>query len=132
MTAQPLKLGFIGLGIMGAPMAGHLIKAGHQLFVYTHGKVPAPVAGSTATVCTSARGVAERADIVFTMVPDTPDVEAVLFTENGVAAGLSKGKIASTSTRRCRAARSGRRTPPCPSWPAARRPPSTRSSRCSS
>ena len=93
MTAQPLKLGFIGLGIMGAPMAGHLIKAGHQLFVYTHGKVPAPVAGSTATVCTSARGVAERADIVFTMVPDTPDVEAVLFTENGVAAGLSKGKI---------------------------------------
>src|SRR5258705_13986534 len=78
---------------MGAPMAGHLIKAGPQLFVYTLGKVPAPVAGSSATVCPSARGVAERADIVFTMVPDTPDVEAVLFTENGVAAGLSKGKI---------------------------------------
>src|SRR5258705_10811644 len=77
---------------MGAPMAGHLIKAGPQLFVYTLGKVPAPVAGSSATVCPSARGVAERADIVFTMVPDTPDVENALFTENGVAAGLSKGK----------------------------------------
>ena len=93
MTTQPLKLGFIGLGIMGAPMAGHLIHAGHQLFVYTHGMVPPPVADSTATVCTSARGVAQRADIVFTMVPDTPDVEAVLFAENGVAAGLSKGKV---------------------------------------
>jgi 2-hydroxy-3-oxopropionate reductase len=93
MTSQPLKLGFIGLGVMGAPMAGHLIKAGHQLFVHTIGTVPAPVAGSSATVCSSARDVAERADIVFTMVPDTPDVEKVLFDENGVAAGLSKGKI---------------------------------------
>jgi 2-hydroxy-3-oxopropionate reductase len=93
MTSQPLKLGFIGLGIMGAPMAGHLIKAGHQLFVNTIGKLPAPVAGTSATVCTTARGVAERADIVFVMVPDTPDVEAVLFAENGVASGLSKGKI---------------------------------------
>jgi 2-hydroxy-3-oxopropionate reductase len=92
MTAQPLKLGFIGLGIMGAPMALHLIKAGHQLFVYTHGKLHAEVAASSATQCTSAQGVAERADIVFTMVPDTPDVEAVLFGAEGVAAGLSKGK----------------------------------------
>jgi 2-hydroxy-3-oxopropionate reductase len=93
MTTQALKIGFIGLGTMGAPMAGHLIKAGHQLFVHTIGNVPAPVAGSSATVCTTSRGVAERADIVFTMVPDTPDVETVLFAENGVAAGLSKGKI---------------------------------------
>ncbi|HMC15799.1 MAG TPA: 2-hydroxy-3-oxopropionate reductase [Albitalea sp.] len=93
MTTQPLKLGFVGLGIMGAPMAGHLIKAGHQLFVHTIGKVPEPVASSSATICVSARGVAERADIVFVMVPDTPDVEAVLFAENGIAAGLSKGKV---------------------------------------
>ena len=93
MTTQPLKLGFIGLGIMGAPMAGHLIAAGHQLFVHTVGKVPPPVAGSSATVCTNARGVAERADIVFVMVPDTPDVESVLFSEHGVASGLGKGKI---------------------------------------
>ncbi len=88
MSNIPLKVGFVGLGIMGAPMAGHLIKAGHQLFVHTRGKVPAAIAASNATQCTSARGVAERADIVFTMVPDTPDVEAVLFGETGIAAGL--------------------------------------------
>jgi 2-hydroxy-3-oxopropionate reductase len=92
MTTTPQKIGFIGLGIMGAPMAGHLIKAGHQLFVNTHGKVPAEIVESGATVCTSSKGVAERADIVFVMVPDTPDVEKVLFTADGVAAGLSKGK----------------------------------------
>jgi 2-hydroxy-3-oxopropionate reductase len=93
MTTSPLKLGFIGLGIMGAPMCGHLIKAGHQLFVHTVGKVPDAIADSSATVCTSARGVAERADIIFIMVPDTPDVEAVLFEERGVASGLSTGKV---------------------------------------
>jgi 2-hydroxy-3-oxopropionate reductase len=84
------KLGFIGLGIMGAPMAGHLLKAGNQLFVHTRSKVRPEVA--EATVCKSAKEVAEKADIIFIMVPDTPDVEAVLFGENGVAAGLSKGK----------------------------------------
>jgi len=93
MTTQPLKIGFIGLGIMGAPMAGHLIKAGHQLFVHTVGKVPAEISASNATICTSSRGVAERADIVIVMVPDTPDVAAVLFADDGVAGGLSKGKV---------------------------------------
>ena len=87
-----MQLGFIGLGIMGAPMAGHLLAAGHELSVYTQGPVPAEIADSSATICTSAKGVAERADIVFIMVPDTPDVEKVLFTEEGVASGLSKGK----------------------------------------
>ena len=93
MTSQALKIGFVGLGIMGAPMAGQLIKAGHSLFVHTRGKVPEAIASSNATPCTSARGVAERADIVITMVPDTPDVEAVLFGEAGIAAGLSPGKV---------------------------------------
>ena len=93
MTSQPRKIGFIGLGIMGAPMAMHLIKAGHQLFVHTVGKVPADIAASNATQCTSNRSVAERADIIIVMVPDTPDVEAVLFADDGVAAGLSKGKV---------------------------------------
>jgi len=92
MTSTPQKIGFIGLGIMGAPMALNLIKAGHQLFVYTRGKVHADIAASSATQCTSPRGVAERADVIFTMVPDTPDVEKVLFADGGVAAGLSKGK----------------------------------------
>ena len=93
MTAQPLKIGFIGLGIMGAPMAGHLIQAGHQLFVYTLGKMPEAIGNSSATQCTHARGVAERADIIFVMVPDTPDVDAALFAEDGIAAGLSRGKV---------------------------------------
>ncbi|MEO8060790.1 MAG: 2-hydroxy-3-oxopropionate reductase [Burkholderiales bacterium] len=87
-----LKLGFIGLGIMGAPMAAHLIKAGHQLFVFTRGKLAQEIAETNAKVCASATEVAQQADIVIIMVPDTPDVAAVLFGEAGVAAGLSKGK----------------------------------------
>jgi 2-hydroxy-3-oxopropionate reductase len=90
MTTTSLKLGFIGLGIMGAPMAGHLLAAGHALYVHTRSKVPASLAGANS--CASAREVARQADIVFTMVPDTPDVEAVLFGETGVASGLSAGK----------------------------------------
>lgn len=93
MTSQALKIGFVGLGTMGAPMAAHLIKAGHQLFVYTLGKIPEAIASSSATQCTNARGVAERADIIILMVPDTPDVEAALFSEKGIAAGLTKGKV---------------------------------------
>jgi 2-hydroxy-3-oxopropionate reductase len=93
MTSQSLKIGFIGLGIMGAPMANHLINAGHQLFVYTLGKMPDAIANRSATQCVSARGVAERADIIILMVPDTPDVEAALFSEKGIAGGLSAGKV---------------------------------------
>ncbi len=86
MTTQ--NLGFIGLGIMGAPMALNLAKGGHRLFVHTRSKLNPEVAASGAQACASAREVAEQADIIFTMVPDTPDVEAVLFGENGVASGL--------------------------------------------
>jgi len=87
-----MKLGFIGLGIMGAPMAGHLRAAGHELYVHTRSKVPAALADAGAVVCKTPADVARNADIVFTMVPDTPDVEAVLFGEKGVAAGLTAGK----------------------------------------
>ena len=87
------KLGFVGLGIMGSPMAGHLIKAGHQLTVYTLPPVPAEITATNAKVVNSAKEVAQAADIIFLMVPDTPDVEAALFGKDGVAAGLSKGKI---------------------------------------
>ena len=93
MTSQALNIGFIGLGIMGTPMAEHLMKAGHQLFVFTRGKMPESIASSNATQCASSRAVAQQADIIFTMVPDTPDVEVVLFGEAGVAAGLTAGKI---------------------------------------
>ena len=92
MTSTPLNIGFIGLGIMGTPMCGHLIAAGHRLFVRTRSALPEAIAASSATPCASNREVAEHADIVFTMLPDTPDVEAVLFGDDGVAAGLSKGK----------------------------------------
>ncbi len=91
--SNTLKLGFVGLGIMGGPMAGHLVKAGHQVFINTRSKVPADLASSAAVQCSSPREVAEKADIIFTMVPDTPDVEKVLFGENGISSGLSKGKI---------------------------------------
>ncbi|MGA8786030.1 MAG: 2-hydroxy-3-oxopropionate reductase [Polaromonas sp.] len=86
------KLGFIGLGIMGAPMAAHLISAGHEVFLNTRSKVPADLLTGKATACKSAREVAEKADIIFLMLPDTPDVANVLFGESGVANGLSKGK----------------------------------------
>lgn len=87
-----MKLGFIGLGIMGAPMAGHLRAAGHELFVHTRSKVPAALEEAGAVRCANATEVAQRADIVFLMLPDTPDVEKVLFGEQGVSAGLSAGK----------------------------------------
>ena len=87
-----MKLGFIGLGIMGAPMAGHLRAAGHDLFVNTRSQVPQALRDAGAVACASPKEVAQRADVIFTMVPDTPDVEKVLFADSGVAAGLSKGK----------------------------------------
>jgi 2-hydroxy-3-oxopropionate reductase len=92
MTQSALKIGFVGLGVMGAPMAGHLLAAGHTLFVHTRSKVPSPLAEAGATVCNNARAVAERADVIFLMLPDTPDVEKVLFGEYGVAAGLTRGE----------------------------------------
>jgi 2-hydroxy-3-oxopropionate reductase len=88
MTKSGLKVGFIGLGIMGTPMALNLINAGHQLYVSSRSKVPEAFAEQGATICTNATEVAKRADIIITMVPDTPHVEDVLFGENGVAKGL--------------------------------------------
>jgi 2-hydroxy-3-oxopropionate reductase len=86
-----MNIGFIGLGIMGAPMALHLVEAGHQLFVNTVGKVPESIAATTARPCANGEEVARQSEIVFLMVPDTPDVEAVLFGANGVAGGLKGG-----------------------------------------
>ncbi len=86
------KLGFIGLGIMGAPMAAHLINAGHELFLNTLGKVPAELLTGKAVACDSIGDVVRQADIIFLMLPDTPDVAKVLFGEGGVAAALTKGK----------------------------------------
>jgi 2-hydroxy-3-oxopropionate reductase len=87
------KVGFIGLGIMGRPMAGHLLAAGHQLLVFARKQVPADLAVKGAIACASPREVAQRSDVVITMLPDTPDVAGVLFGDDGVAGGLSPGKI---------------------------------------
>lgn len=86
------QIGFIGLGIMGTPMAGHILAAGHSLHTFTIGETPASLVEAGAHVCESAKDVAWRSDIIFVMVPDTPHVEDVLFSANGVAAGLTKGK----------------------------------------
>ena len=87
------NIGFIGLGIMGAPMAVNLLKGGHTLHTFTFGDTPKSVTEAGAKVCANGAEVARQADIIITMVPDTPHVEDALFSENGVAAGLSKGKI---------------------------------------
>ncbi|WLI87672.1 2-hydroxy-3-oxopropionate reductase [Massilia sp. R2A-15] len=87
------KVGFIGLGIMGAPMAANLQAGGCKLYLHDQKNPPATLIDGGATVCTSGAEVAKRADIIIVMVPDTPHVEAVLFDADGVAAGLSTGKI---------------------------------------
>jgi 2-hydroxy-3-oxopropionate reductase len=86
-------IGFIGLGIMGSPMAGHLIAGGHQVFLHSRSGVPQQLTGAGGVACANGRDVAEKADIVIIMVPDTPHVEGVLFAENGVADGLSEGNL---------------------------------------
>ena len=87
-----MKLGFIGLGIMGTPMAGHLRAAGHELFVTTRRAAPQALLDAGAVACKTAADVARQAGVIFLMVPDTPDVEKVLFGKDGVAEGLSAGK----------------------------------------
>ncbi len=88
-----MKLGFIGLGIMGAPMAGHLRAAGHELYVTTRSHVPQALQDAGAVTCGSPAEVARVAEVLFTMVPDTPDVEKVLFGLNGVASALKPGQV---------------------------------------
>ncbi|WP_279629090.1 2-hydroxy-3-oxopropionate reductase [Caballeronia ptereochthonis] len=87
------KAGFVGLGIMGNPMAANLLKNGVQLAAYTRSGVPAELTQAGATACDSAAAVTEKAEVIFLMVPDTPDVEKVLFGENGVASTLKAGQI---------------------------------------
>ncbi len=93
MSTNGLKVGFIGLGIMGAPMAANLQAGGVKLYLHDQKNPPATLIEGGATVCTSGAEVAKRADIIIVMVPDTPHVEAVLFDADGVAAGLSTGKV---------------------------------------
>lgn len=87
------KVGFVGLGIMGTPMAEHLIKAGHEVFLFSIPSIPESLVQAGGKACASGKEVAQNADIIITMVPDTPHVAAALFDPNGIAEGLSAGKI---------------------------------------
>ena len=86
------NIGFIGLGIMGKPMAGNLIKGGHTLFLHSRSGVPQELTAAGGKACASAKEVAQKSEIIIVMVPDTPDVDKVLFAINGIAEGLSRGK----------------------------------------
>src|SRR6202171_6033416 len=90
---EMMDVGFIGLGTMGRPMAGHLGAAGYRLFVHDVGPIAPEFAAAGGVVCKSGKQVAQESDVVIVMVPDTPDVAAVLFGADGVAEGLSRGKI---------------------------------------
>lgn len=88
MSNVSYKVGFIGLGIMGAPMAANLAAAGHTLFVHTRSQVPQALVDAGAQACATSADVAAQADFIITMLPDTPQVDEVLFGANGVAEGL--------------------------------------------
>src|ERR1700730_18156004 len=87
------KIGFIGLGIMGKPMALNLLKGNHSLFLYTRRGVTPELTAAGGVACANGKDVTQKAEIVITMVPDTPDVEQALFGPNGIAEGLAPGKI---------------------------------------
>jgi len=88
------NLGFIGLGIMGKPMAGHLLAANHAVYVYDHHPESIKeLAAKGAVACKNSKEVATQSDIIIIMVPDTPDVEAVIFGPDGIAEGVKKGAI---------------------------------------
>jgi 2-hydroxy-3-oxopropionate reductase len=78
---------------MGKPMAANLIKGGHTLYLHSRSGVPPELTAAGGKACASAKEVAQKADVIITIVPDTPDVEKALFGANGVAEGLAKGKI---------------------------------------
>lgn len=88
-----MNIGFIGLGVMGRPMAGHLIAAGHQVFLHRVKNISQHLVDAGGRALESAQAVAEASDVIILMLPDTPDVEAVLFGDGGVASGLTEGKL---------------------------------------
>src|SRR3989304_7916780 len=92
------NIGFIGLGIMGKPMAANLIKGGHTLNLYTLEGVPQELTAAGGIACASAREVTQKSDIIIIMVPDTPDVEKVLFGASGVAEGLAPASAQKAAT----------------------------------
>ncbi len=89
-----MEIGYIGMGIMGRPMAGNLLKAGHELYIYNRtAEKCKPLADKGAVVCSSPAEVAEKVEVVFINVTDTPDVEEVIFGENGIAEKARSGLV---------------------------------------
>jgi 2-hydroxy-3-oxopropionate reductase len=87
-------IGFIGLGIMGKPMAANLCNAGYQLVVHDIDRKPVKELGSLgAEAASSPKEVAERSDYIITMLPDSPDVERVALDRNGLIAGVKPGML---------------------------------------
>jgi 2-hydroxy-3-oxopropionate reductase len=87
------NIGVVGLGIMGHPMAANLIKGGHAVYLHSRSGVPPELLALGGRDCGSAGEVARGADVVITMLPDTPDVDSVLFGPDGVAHSLTPGKV---------------------------------------
>jgi 2-hydroxy-3-oxopropionate reductase len=88
------KIGFIGTGIMGKPMAQNLQKAGHSIYLSEHhAAAPTDLVAAGAIALMNPHAVAQEAEFIIVMVPDTPQVEDVLFREHGVAQGLAPGKV---------------------------------------
>jgi 2-hydroxy-3-oxopropionate reductase len=85
-----MKIGFIGLGIMGSPMAGQIIKGGHEVYLYSRSQIPGELVSNGGIPCQNASEVATRAEVIILMLPDTPDVEKVLFGEEGISDALSE------------------------------------------
>ena len=88
-----MRVGVIGPGSMGWPMAGRLLDAGHTLIVHDIDPVPAVPPGTGATACRSGRAVARQAELIVAVLPDAERLEAALFGDDGVADGLSPGTI---------------------------------------
>ena len=88
-----MNIGFIGLGTMGRPMAGHVVAGGHAVHAFNRSPIAQSVLDGGVQACANPAAVTAAADIIITMVPDTPDVEAVLFGANGVAGALTPGKV---------------------------------------
>lgn len=87
-----MKIGFIGLGIMGSPMAGQLIDGGHDVYLFSRSEVPAELISAGGIACKNGSEVALNSEIIILMLPDTLDVEKVLFGDNGISDELSKGQ----------------------------------------
>jgi 2-hydroxy-3-oxopropionate reductase len=87
------KIGFVGLGIMGKPMARHLMKAGHPVYILSSSGAANELKSEGAHTTDSPSSLARQAEVVITMLPDSPEVEEVIFGENGVRSGLKKGSL---------------------------------------